>query len=499
MQKVIKFIYNHPLIYILFPAMLFTTISCRQELPQFTELNKNVVLNPDYTSISIPRNIAPLNFSINETADQYMVRFHNSNGIDFIIRSKDGNIEIPQKKWNKLLSATATTEFFLDVFVKKSQQWEKYNTITNYVTQDSIDKYLVYRLIEPGFETWNKMGIYQRNLENFKETPVMLNSFSDDNCMNCHTFCNNSSNTMMFHMRGKHGGTIFYRNKNLSKINLKTENTISSGVYPAWHPSGNYIAYSVNNIVQSFHAIPGKKIEVYDTLSNIIVYDVNKNIITSCRDLSDPDRLETFPTWSPDGRYLYFCCAKIQPMDKYNQIRYDLLRIAFDSENCSFGTLDTIWSASDQKKSISFPRISPDGRYLLFCMSDYGNFTIWHTESDLYLLDLTMSKISKPDINSSNSESFHTWSSTGRWIVFSSRRGDGLYTRPYFSYFDSSGRAHKPFLLPQRNPGYYFNFLKSYNLPELVTTRVELNPRKLTKVTSSLPDNAIYKSADQNE
>ncbi|NLA49289.1 MAG: hypothetical protein GX876_07480 [Bacteroidales bacterium] len=382
------------------------------------------------------------------------------------------------------------------MFVKKSQQWGKYNTITNYVTPDSIDKYLVYRLIEPGFEIWNKMGIYQRNLENFKETPVMLNSLSDDNCMNCHTFCKNNSNTMMFHMRGKYGGTIIYSNKNLTKINTKTENSISAGVYSSWHPSGNYIAYSVNDIVQSFHAIPEKKVEVYDTLSDIIVYDIDKNMISTCETLSDPDRLETFPTWSPDGRYLYFCSAKKQPVIKFNQIRYDLFRIAFDPENCSFGAVDTICSVSNQGQSISFPRISPDNKYLLFCMFDYGNFSIWHSESDLYLLDLTTGKTSLPELNSPNTESFHNWSSTGRWIVFSSRREDGLYTRPYFSYFDSSGQAHKPFVLPQRTPGYYFNFLKSYNLPELVTTRIELNPRKLTKVTKSLPINATFKSKD---
>jgi len=75
---------------------------------------------------------------------------------------------------------------------------------------------------------------------------------------------------------------------------------------------------------------------------------------------------------------------------------------------------------------------SPDGRYILFCKSGHGNLTIWQPESDLYLLDLKTGIVSKPDINSNKSESFHTWSSTGRWIVFSSRRDDGLlYTRPY--------------------------------------------------------------------
>ena len=464
-----------------------TIISCGEKLPDYTETNSDIELYPDYTSISIPPNIAPLNFTIKESAENYIVRFSSAGDKDIIVRSKDGTIKIPEKEWADLIKDSQGKEFFTDVFVRRTSGWEKFNRITNYVTNDSIDKYLVYRLIEPGFETWNKMGIYQRNLESFKETPVMLNTFADGNCINCHAFSKNSSDRMMFHIRGTNGGTVLYNNDELSKINTKTGSTISAGVYPAWHPSGDHIAYSVNNIVQSFHAVSQKKVEVYDTLSDVIVYDVRKNVIRTTGDLSDPDHLETFPTWSPDGRFLYFCSAKKQPAENYDQIRYDLMRIGFNQETNVFGVLDTIISASDKGKSISFPRISPDGRYLLYCLFDYGNFSIWHSESDLYLIDLSSGEISKPPINSSESESYHTWSSTGRWIVFSSRREDGLYTRPYFSYFDSTGQAHKPFVLPQEEPGFYFEFMKSFNIPELVTDRIDLDPGKLSKIVKSSP------------
>jgi dipeptidyl aminopeptidase/acylaminoacyl peptidase len=177
-------------------------------------------------------------------------------------------------------------------------------------------------------------------------------------------------------------------------------------------------------------------------------------------------------------------------MANYNQIRYDLMRIAFDPETCSFGEPDTVLRVSDKGKSLSFPRISPDNKYLLYCLADYGNFTIWHPESDIYLLDLVSGKISYPDINSKRTESFHEWSSTGRWIVFSSRRDDGLYTKPYFAYFDTSGIVHKPFLLPQKSPEFYLNFMKSYNIPEFVTSRIELNPRKLERLIKTAPVNA---------
>ncbi|OFY65837.1 MAG: hypothetical protein A2Y71_15525 [Bacteroidetes bacterium RBG_13_42_15] len=482
--------------------ILFTSTGCNKRIPACDELNRNAVLNPDYTSVTIPPNIAPLNFMINETADKYLARFYNSDGIDFTVSSDDGAINIPKKKWHRLLSGSVKGEFFVDIMVKKSQKWAKYNTIANYVVRDSIDKYLVYRLIDPEFETWNVMGIYQRNLESFRVTPLMLNRMSDGNCVNCHTFCLNSSKTMMFHMRSEHAGTVIYRNDTLSKINTKTSKTIANGMYPAWHPSGNYIAFSVNNIVQSYHAIPGRTVEVYDTLSNIVLYDINKNVITSCNALSDPDRLETFPAWSPDGRYLYYCCAKKnvlkQPdynsfMDVHSRIRYDLLRIAFDQESRSFGAVDTVLIVSDTVSSISLPRISPDGRYVLFCKSEHGNLTIWHPESDLYLLDLNTGIVSGPDINSNKTESFHTWSSTGRWIVFSSRRDDGLlYTRPYFTYFDTTGQTHKPFVLPQKSTKHYFKIMKSYNLPELVTSKIDLNPRKFAGIIKAQATNAAY-------
>ena len=488
---------------VLYFGIFLSAISCNQKMPAYEEINKDVVINPDYTSVTVPPNIAPLNFKINESADRYLVRFHNSNGVDFIVGSGNGSIIIPEKKWHKLLSASISKEFYVDILLKKSQKWQKFKTIINYVVRDSIDKYLVYRLIDPEFETWNVMGIYQRNLENFKESPVMLNRVSDGNCVNCHTFCKNNSNTMMFHMRGEHAGTVIYRDGKLSKINTKTSKTIANGMYPAWHPSGKYIAFSVNNIVQSYHSIPGRTVEVYDTLSNIVLYDVDKNVITSCRTLSDPDHLETFPTWSPDGRYLYYCCAiknvLRQPdydsfMEVHSKIRYDLLRIAFDQESRTFGAVDTVLSVSDSVSSISLPRISPDGRYILFCKSKHGNLTIWQPESDLYLLDLKTGIVSRPDINSDKSESFHTWSSTGRWIVFSSRRDDGLlYTRPYFAYFDISGQMHKPFVLPQKSTEHYFRIMKSYNLPELVTSKVELNPRKLERIIKAPATNATFK------
>ncbi len=118
----------------------------------------------------------------------------------------------------------------------------------------------------------------------------------------------------------------------------------------------------------------------------------------------------------------------------------------------------------------------------MFTQSDYGNFSIWHPESDLYLLNLTNGKVRNiNEVNSENVESFHTWSSTGHWFVFSSKRLDGLWARPYFAAFDpETGEAGKPFLLPQKDPRFYDTFTYTFNLPELIKAPIK-NGREFVK------------------
>ena len=87
------------------------------------------------------------------------------------------------------------------------------------------------------------------------------------------------------------------------------------------------------------------------------------------------------------------------------------------------------------------------------------------------------------EANSEESDSYHSWSSNSRWMVFSSRRLDGLYTRLYMTYIDESGKAHKPFLLPQKNPvEFYDNLMEAYNIPEFIKGKVELDKHEVASI-----------------
>lgn len=341
---------------------------------------------------------------------------------------------------------------------------------------------MAYRLIDPGYELWNKMGIYQRDLESYTQIPIIENKMSGNNCVNCHSFCMQDPNKMLFHMRETFPGTILVDGDKIEKLNTKTKETISPLVYPSWHPSGKYVAFSVNTTKQAFHLNDRNRVEVYDEASDVVVYDVEKHEIVTASNIFSKDAFETFPTFSPDGKTLYFCTAEARPIpQEYSEVKYNLCSVSFDPVTRAFGAqVDTLYNAKSGGMSASFPRVSPDGRYLLYTLSGYGNFSIWHKDADLYMADL-QTGTSRPlvEVNSDDVESYHSWSSNSRWFVFSSRRIDGLYTRPYIAYVDEDGKVGKPFLLPQKDAGFYQSFMKSFNIPEFITGKVKVRGRVL--------------------
>ena len=286
----------------------------------------------------------------------------------------------------------------------------------------------------------------------------------------------------MVHMRGTMGGTYFYDHGEFKKVNLKTDEMKNGAVYPRWHPSGKFVAFSSNRIVQQFHAALNKKVEVSDLESSLVLYDLDKNEIMDI-DLPDKEKyMDTYPEWSPDGSWLYFCRApKVGEVFSYDSVRYDLLRVPFDKTTRKTGPAEIIFDAASINKSVSFPRISPDGNYIVITLHDYGCFPIWHKEADLYEIDLRTMQSSAMGLNSDFTDSYHSWSSNSRWLAFSSKRIDGLTARFYISYINKDGTSDKPFIMPQKDPEFYGRFIKSFNLPELSTLKVKVNPGKIRK------------------
>ena len=473
-------------------CLLFT--ACSQQLPSdFTQSDELPKIYPDYVDVTVPVNIAPLTFEMDGQWEEMAVRY-SFNGEEIICR---GTQALPDlDNWKSLTAAAQGKDIQVETYASNNGQWTRFKPFNIHVSPDSIDAYISYRLIHPSYVSYEELTINQRCLENYDESVIYDNILCTENsqgqCINCHNYQQYNPERMQFHARQNHGGTVITYDGMTRKINMGNDSILSAGVYPTWHPVLPLIVYSTNLTRQNFHVADHNKVEVYDTTSDLIAYDVMKNEVTNIE--NDPDELEVFPFWAPDGKHVYYCSAHFEYPDTItnkdlyllrhsNKVRYNIYRKSFDAATMAFGPRELVFAADTLGQSATLPRISPDGRYLMFTMAPYGVFHIWHRDADLWMIDLsTLEARPAAELNSRDTESYHSWSSNGRWIVFSSRRDDGNFTRPFIAHIDENGKGTKPFELPCADPDYHRQFMKSYNVPEFMRGPVTIKPQDFADV-----------------
>ena len=445
------------------------------------QANQLPKIYPDYIGVTVPATIAPLNFNVEDIdAESVNVVVEGSKIGELQSEGDYANFDIDE--WHHLLAQNRGGDLKVTVYVEKKGNWTQYKDFDIHVSPYALDDWgVTYRRIAPGYEVYGKLGIYQRYLSNFEETAILENTAAPGACLNCHTANRTNPDQFTFHVRGDHGATLVSQNGKREWLKAKNDSLKGSMVYPYWHPSGKYCAYSTNTTHQSFHAVKDERIEVFDQASDVFGYQPSPHELILDSLLMTKDYYETYPVFSPDGKTLYFCSSTAEPIPSgYKNIKYNICKIGFDAATGKFGNqVDTIFNARELGKSATHPRPSYDGRYIMFTMSDYGCFPIWHKEADNWLLDLKTEQ-ARPmtAANSRNTDSWHNWSKDSHWFVFTSRRGDGLYSRLYLACIDDKGNVSKPFLLPQRNPKkYYDELLDSYNTPDFTSKPVELDAR----------------------
>lgn len=482
--------------FLIISTFLLLATACTETVKDSRQEQEMPTIFPDYVGVTIPSGIAPLNFCMSDESALL---------VDAVISDDKGHQLHGQGKettgfdlddWHELLADNVGGTLQVTVSAKLSDGWHTYQPFSIQVSKDEIDYGVAYRKLEPGYEVYSKMGIYERNLSTFEETPLLENT-QFQGCVNCHSFNRGNPADMSLHIRGDHGATLLRLNGHMDAYNTATKETLGSCVYPYWHPEGRYIAYSTNTTRQVFHIRDKNRIEVFDSASDLLVYDTQTNELITTPILAKDSVMETFPAFSADGRTLYFCQATNLPQDNFDftLIHYNLCRIAFNPEDGTFGNkIDTLLNAEAMGRTATMPRPSYDGRFLMFTMADYGQFPIWHHEADLYMVPTeslatpidSIEQYRMKVVNTDDTESFHNWSSNSRWVVFSSRRIDGLFTRLYFAHIDENGQETKPFLLPQKNPRRYYNELfMSYNVPDFITAPVNFDNLRAEKIIAA--------------
>ena len=166
-----------------------------------------------------------------------------------------------------------------------------------------------------------------------------------------------------------------------------------------------------------------------------------------------------YPRWTPDGEAIVFSDA-IKP--EYGQrVRFDLRVVPFNEGQG--GKPEDISGASSNGKSNYFPRFSPNGKWLSFCQCNFGSLI--KSSSDVCLLPANLqgpARVLESNVPHA-ADSWHSWSSNSRWLVFATKREDGIYAQLYFTHIDDAGRASPAVRLPLERPP-----LASFNIPEFV-------------------------------
>jgi hypothetical protein len=184
-------------------------------------------------------------------------------------------------------------------------------------------------------------------------------------------------------------------------------------------------------------------------------YDRTTGLRTPLPGADDPKFVQTDGVWSPDGKYIVFARAEakaprergqpaaLHALDEYEtQIKYDLYRIPFNDGKG--GVAEPIAGASGNGMSNNFPKVSPDGKWIVFVQCKNGQ--LMRPDSQLYIVPASGGAARRMRANTSLMNSWHSFSPNGRWMVFSSK-ARSPYTQMYLTHIDADGNDSPAILI----------------------------------------------------
>jgi Flp pilus assembly protein TadD len=201
----------------------------------------------------------------------------------------------------------------------------------------------------------------------------------------------------------------------------------------------------------------------------------------------DPEYVQTCAFWSPDQSFIVFARAKArdpyppgQPASRFandpneTQIQYDLYRIPFNEGKG--GKPERIVGASENGMSNNFPKVSPDGKWIVWVQNKNG--LLMRPDSKLYIVPSSGGEARPLRSNLKTMNSWHSFSPNGRWLVFSSKTPTP-YTRLYLTHIDQDGNSSPA--IPIDNPT---AANRAVNIPEFMN----LGPEGLDRIDAPATD-----------
>lgn len=379
----------------------------------------------------------------------------------------------PRKVWQRLRAHAVSRDARLQVkglklnkAGQKTGALEASEIVRFRISRDPTDNYIVYRLVSPPFSSAKTPDLFVRDIR--KDEPKLFLSARRKYCVNCHCFSSKQGNVGKLSLQvrsldaARHKLPVYLGVYDIDRgtgyrVQLPFE--IQMTTYMAWSPDHTKLAFSANQKIAALKPILYETQLAGMSTSDIAIYDMTRNEAYLLPGASDPNMLEVYPRWSPDQTLIVFSRSPVGHHPAH--ILYDLYAVRVDG-----GEESVAWPVEDavnNGRSNYFPRFSPDGKWFSFCQCDGGDLI--RSSSDIYLKAGNLKgPAHRLACNVPHAaDSWYSWSSNSRWIVWASKREGGIYAYLYLTHIDEAGRASPAIRLPvKRRPD------ASFNIPEFV-------------------------------
>jgi len=315
-------------------------------------------------------------------------------------------------------------------------------------------------------------------------------------CANCHSFSADGA-TLAMDMDGPGGDKGAYVVKDIEPTMIiekedvltwndfpdRPEDKRTFGLFARISPDGRYVVTTLNEeiFVTNFSEILFQQ-TFYPTRGILVWYDRETDEIRRLPGADDANHVHANPVWSPDGETIVFLRAPAR--DAYSpgprptkandpletQMRYDLFRIPFNGGEG--GVAEPLAGASDNGMSNSFPKYSPDGKWIVFVQAKNG--LLLRPDSQLFIVPAGGGEARRMNCNTDRMNSWHTWSPNSRWLAFSSKQ-NRPFTQLFLTHVDENGNDTPPILVPDSTADN-----RAVNLPEFVN----IDPSQMQEITT---------------
>jgi len=304
-------------------------------------------------------------------------------------------------------------------------------------------------------------------------------------CANCHSFSGDGK-TLGMDVDGPENDKGTYAIVPLQRrTEIRNEDVITWNSFrekpPGHHtigflsqisPDGKFAITTLNESVYVANFKDYRFLQVfYPTRGILAWYSRASGKMAAFPGADDPRYVQTDAVWSPDGKYLVFARAVAKdpypagrPLAAYandaneTPLQYDLYRVPFNGGKG--GKPEPIAGASANRMSNTFPKVSPDGRWIVFVQCRNGQ--LMRPDSQLYIVPSSGGEARRMRSNTALMNSWHSFSPNGRWLVFSSK-SRSPYTQMFLTHLDSNGDDSPPILVENATAAN-----RAVNIPEFV-------------------------------